>query len=109
MQTAEVKSPSTPPATDFEFTVTKLSGVKAKGKPAKVPWHTKGLLTQGGMSVLGAKPKQGKSSMARLFAVCTAKGTPFLGMETIKGDVLMLNLEDPIFHVANCMDALAGC
>jgi hypothetical protein len=38
--------------------------------------------------------------------VCVAKGAPFLGRATTKGEVILLNLEDPIAHVDNCLSAL---
>jgi AAA domain len=93
-------------APPFQFQFSRLSSVKAAGESANVPFLVKGLLTKGGLSVLGAKPKQGKSSLARYLAVCVSKGKPFLARETVKADVLIINLEDPNYHVANCMDAL---
>ncbi len=76
------------------------------GKPADIPYVIDGLLTQGGFSLLGGKPKQGKSSIARYEAVCVAKGLPFLGRNTTQGEVILVSLEDPINHVDNCLKAL---
>jgi hypothetical protein len=48
----------------------------------------------GGFSICSAKPKVGKSTIARNLAVAVSKGEPFLGRETIKGKVLYLCLEE---------------
>jgi AAA domain len=76
------------------------------GKPAPIPYIVDGLLTQGGLSILGGKPKQGKSSMSRYLAVCVAAGKQFLGRDARKGEVILLNLEDPTNHTDNCLKAL---
>jgi RecA-family ATPase len=59
-----------------------------------IPCVIEGLLTQGGFSILAGKPKLGKSSLSRYEAVCVAKGQPFLGRDTTKGDVLLISLEE---------------
>lgn len=79
---------------------------RADGSPTPTPFIVDGLFTQGGLSVLGAKPKVGKSSLARYLAVAVAKGTDFLGRISTQGDVLLCSLEDPLSHVDNCLGAL---
>lgn len=54
----------------------------------------KGLVRTGTMASLGGKPKIGKSSLARYMAVCVAKGEPFLGRATKRGEVLLISIED---------------
>src|SRR5216684_5831244 len=76
------------------------------GEPTRIPFVIEGLLTQGGFSALGAKPKQGKSSLSRYQAVCVAKGIPFLGRNTVRGEVILISLEDPLNHVDNCLKTL---
>lgn len=76
------------------------------GEPIRIPFIVDGLLTEGGFSALGAKPKHGKSSLSRYLAVCVAKGIPFLGRETVQGDVILITLEDPLNHVDNCLKVL---
>src|SRR5580692_7965341 len=76
------------------------------GQPKKIPYVIDGLLTQGGFSALGGKSKYGKSSLSRYEAVCIAKGTPFLGRNTVKGEVILFNLEDPTNHLDNCLSVL---
>ena len=76
------------------------------GAPKRIPFVIDGLLTQGGFSALGAKPKHGKSSLSRHEAVCVAKGTPFLGRTTVQGEVILISLEDPRCHVDNCLKVL---
>src|SRR5579859_7224612 len=65
-----------------------------------------GLLTEGGLAALVAKPKHSKSSISRYAAVCVAKGKPFLGRDTQRGEVLLVSIEDPIQHVENCLSVL---
>lgn len=76
------------------------------GKAQPIPYVIDGLLTQGGLSVLGGKPKSGKSSLTRYEAVCIAKGQPFLGRACQPGEVIIVNLEDPMNHVDNCLSVL---
>lgn len=76
------------------------------GEPTRIPFVIDGLLTQGGFSALGAKPKHGKSSLSRYEAVCVAKGAPLLGRSTVQGSVILVSLEDPLNHVDNCLKAL---
>jgi AAA domain len=83
-----------------------FSTFRADGTAPPTPYVVDGLLTQGGLSVLGAKPKVGKSSLSRCLAVSVAKGITFLGRETTKGDVILCSLEDPRSHVDNCLDVL---
>ena len=61
-------------------------------KPIK--WIVDGILAAGGFSIMVAKPKVGKSTLARQLALCIAQGRPFLDRETIKGSVLYVSLEE---------------
>lgn len=76
------------------------------GRPKRIPFLVDGLLTRGGFSLLCAKPKVCKSSLARYLANCVVRGEPFLGRNTEKGDVLILNLEDQLNHVDNHLQVL---
>ena len=76
------------------------------GEPVEPEYIIKSLLTQGTFSILGAKPKVGKSSYSRYEAVCVAKGIPMLGRETTRGEVLLISLEDSQRHVDNHLHAL---
>lgn len=51
----------------------------------KIKWLVEGMLPMGGLSILGAKPKVGKSTLARFLTLCVAHGTPFLGREVKEG------------------------
>jgi hypothetical protein len=90
----------------FRFTFTQPYETFINGQPAPVPYVVDGLLTQGGLSIVGAKPKEGKSSVSRYEAACVAAGIPCLGRDTVQGDVILINLEDPLMHVDNCLKAL---
>jgi len=52
------------------------------------------MLPVGGISILGAKPKVGKSTLSRNLAFAIGRGEPFLGREAIQGTVLYLALEE---------------
>ena len=54
----------------------------------EIRWLAEGMLPAGGISALAAKPKTGKSTLARQLAVCVARGEPFLGRETTKSPVI---------------------
>ncbi len=65
-----------------------------KQKAVKVPWLISGLLPAQGTSILFAKPKTGKTTLALQAAVDVAQGTKFLSRDVAQGSVLMLLLED---------------
>jgi hypothetical protein len=59
-----------------------------------VTWVIDGLLPSGGLSVLGAKPKVGKSTLARVMAHAVSTETPCLGRQTSRGVVLYVSIEE---------------
>jgi hypothetical protein len=87
----------------FTFNVTKPF---ANPDRPKQKFLIDGLLKEGGLASLVAKPKQGKSSLSRYAAVCVAKGEPFLGRRTVRGEVLLITIEDSVEHVENCLTVL---
>ena len=103
IETATPSSAQTQIQEEFRFTV-----IKPFSNPdaPKAKFLIEGLLTQGGLAALVAKPKHSKSSISRYAAVCVAKGKPFLGRETQRGEVLLISAEDPIQHVENCLKVL---
>jgi AAA domain len=105
-QTQNFSNSEVTPPEPFRFTFTKPYDSLVNGLPAPVPYVVDGLLTQGGLSILGGKPKSGKSSLSRYLATSVAKGAPFLGRDTEQGDVILVNLEDPLIHLDNCLRAL---
>jgi len=60
----------------------------------KIDWTVEGLFSKGGLSLIVAKPKTGKSTLARQLALAVSKGESFLGRETEKGLVIYLALEE---------------
>jgi hypothetical protein len=52
------------------------------------------MLPVAGLSLCAAKPKVGKSTLARNLALAVARGEPFLGRATIAGPVIYLALEE---------------
>jgi AAA domain/Bifunctional DNA primase/polymerase, N-terminal len=53
-----------------------------------------GILPAGGFSVVGAKPKAGKSTFVRCLAAAVAKGRRFMDRDTVQGPVVYLALEE---------------
>ncbi len=60
----------------------------------RTPFIVDGLLPASGSSLLLAKPKTGKSTLAQQLAVCVAGGTPFLQRTVMQGPVLYLAFEE---------------
>lgn len=58
-----------------------------------VRWVIEGLLPAG-LSVIGGKPKVGKSWLALQLGLAVVRGEPFLGFSVAKGQALYLALED---------------
>jgi hypothetical protein len=54
-------------------------------------WLVDGLIPREGATVIGAKPKVGKSTLARAVAVAVAQGRPILGRDVTQGRVLYLS------------------
>jgi hypothetical protein len=59
-----------------------------------IPWLVDKMLPAGGFSLLGGKPKAGKSTLARNLALAVARREPFLGRDTSAGPVVYLALEE---------------
>ena len=57
-------------------------------------------LISGGLSICSAKPKVGKSTVARNLAVAITQGETFLRRETIKGKIIYLCLEEKRSEIA---------
>jgi hypothetical protein len=61
--------------------------------PERIPALVDNLLLETGVSMLVAKPKTGKSTLALQLSVAVAEGTDFFDKSTLHGDVLYLALE----------------
>jgi KaiC/GvpD/RAD55 family RecA-like ATPase len=72
-----------------------VSATKLVKEPEeRVDWLVGGLLPAGGLSLVIAKPKVGKSTFARHVAHAVARGDPFLGRRTRRGGVLYISVEE---------------
>ena len=58
------------------------------------PWLVEGLLPMAGFSIVAAKPKVGKSTLARNLALTIARGESFMDRKTAPGPVVYLALEE---------------
>ena len=70
------------------------STFNADGTPPDTPYVVDGVFPEGTMSLLVAKPKQGKSSLSRDLAVRVSRGEPWLGRDTTRGETILISLED---------------
>lgn len=61
---------------------------------SETEWLVDGMLPAGGMSLLVAAPKVGKTTFARVLGLAVARGMEFLDRDVARGTVLMLSLED---------------
>ena len=84
---------NTPGGAGGAFRLTALGDLLAE-PDEEVAWTVEDLLPSGGVSLLGAKPKVGKSTTARCLALAVARGEPFLGRKTAQGPVIYLALEE---------------
>lgn len=100
----EIKNVETPidaaETASQEFQFTPLSTLLNEPEE-KINWVVDGLLPSGGFSILVAKPKVGKSTLARQLVFCVTRGEPFLGRQTVKGRVLYVSLEEKRYEVRN--------
>jgi DNA primase len=73
-----------------------------------VEWLVDDLLPSGGFSLVAAKPKVGKSTLARCLALAVARGEPFLGRTTAHGPVIYLALEEKRSEVRKHFQAMGA-
>src|SRR5262249_4405172 len=78
---------------DRNFGLTRLKELLGE-KEETAAFVVAGLLPQAGLSVAAAKPKTGKSTLARCAAKAVALGEPFLGRNPIRGHLIYLALEE---------------
>ncbi len=64
-------------------------------------WVVEDLLPSAGLSIFVAKPKVGKSTLARQLALSVARGDDFIGYKTTKGLVVYLAFEERRLDVKN--------
>ena len=74
----------------------------------EIPWLVDKHLPSAGLSILGGKPKAGKSVLSRCLALNVARGTPFLDFDTAKGSVFYLGLEEKRSEVKKHFEAMGA-
>ena len=62
---------------------------------AELSWQADGLIPHGGIVLFVGGKSAGKSTLARQYALCVARGDPFLGREVEQAPVVIASLEDP--------------
>jgi AAA domain len=98
---------TTPESPGPTMTLTRLGDLLHEPEEA-VDWLADGLLPSGGFSLLAAKPKVGKSTLARCLALAVARGEPFLGRTTSQGPVIYLALEEKRGEVRKHFQAMGA-
>ena len=76
--------------------------------PEDLSWVVDAMLPASGLSMLAAKPKVGKSTLARNLALCVARGEDFLGRGVAAGAVLYFALEEKRGEVAAHFQRMGG-
>jgi RecA-family ATPase len=84
---------------ETEFTLTSITDLLQEPEET-VPYVVDRMLPCGGFSILAAKPKVGKSTVARNLAVAVAGAVTFFGRKTARGKVIYLCLEEKRSEVA---------
>lgn len=79
---------------ETSFRLRKWTDVNAE-KLDKV-WVVDKLMSQGGVTVLGADPKAGKTTLVRQLAASVLRGTPFLTRDVTPGPVVWYALEEQV-------------
>lgn len=77
-------------------------------EPEQISFVWSETLSAAGLSICSAKPKVGKSTLARNLAVAVASGSVFLGRPTSKGRVLYLCLEEKRSEVRNHFERMGA-
>lgn len=73
-----------------------------------VSWLVEERLPSGGLSIMAAKPKAGKSTTARCLALAVAQGKDWLGFRTHQGPVFYLALEEKRAEVRRHFEAMGA-
>ncbi|MBI2882644.1 MAG: AAA family ATPase [Candidatus Methylomirabilis oxyfera] len=73
-----------------------------------VSWLVEERLPSGGLSILAAKPKVGKSTLARCLALAVAQGESWLGCQTSQGTVFYLALEEKRAELRRHFEAMGA-
>jgi hypothetical protein len=81
------------PERKHNFNLVTAASVVSEPVP-ETPWIWDGILPEGGMSLLAAKPKVGKTTLAIGLSVAISRGEAFLGRETQQAPVVYLALEE---------------
>jgi len=84
---------STIPKSGHHFTLIKASDI-VNTKEIEKEWIWEGILPAGGLSLVVAKPKVGKTTLALQLAVAVSRGDIFLGRKTRQANVVYLALEE---------------
>lgn len=86
-------SPAKPTLTGSPLEIVDLRDLLLRPTPPQ-DWIVQDLLPRGGLSMIVAKPKCGKSTLMRQLALNVARGEDFLGRETAQGCVFYVALEE---------------
>ena len=74
----------------------------------EIEWLLDGVLPMAGMSLCGAAPKVGKTTLGRCLALAVSRGVEFIGRRTVAGTVLYIALEDSPRQIRKHMAAIGA-
>ncbi len=107
LDNAEDIAKRTAPKAAAGFTLIRLGELLAE-PDTPVDYLLENLLVSGTVSAVVAKPKVGKSTLARNLCMAVAHGLDFLGMKTKQGECIYLALEEVKEEVKRDFRALGG-
>ena len=93
--------------TKSKFSLTKLGDLLLED-PEEVSYVWEDTLPVGGISILVAKPKVGKSTLARNLALSVARGQGLLGRNTSQGSVVYFAIEEKRAQVQDHFARMGG-
>ncbi len=93
--------------TSSKLTLTALSDLVNEPEE-EIDWLWEDRLIQGGLSIVAAKPKVGKSTLARNLALKVSQGEAFFGLGTSGGPVVYLALEEKRSEVRKHFSSMGG-
>lgn len=99
VEASQIWKPSQPKKQKAKLQFTTLDDLLAEPEE-KVSWVWDKTLPSSGFSICAAKPKVGKSTLARNLAVAVMRGDDFFGRATTQGRILYLCMEEKRAEVA---------
>ena len=102
-----LNTPSTRRSIEYRDRILTMGALMDREEQA-TDWAVDGLIPRGGIALITAKPKVGKSTLARELGLAVAKGRSFLGRDTCATRVLYVCIEDRWQHARRHLLAIGA-